>query len=42
MLYDFELSKEDMERIDALENGRHFGSDPNTNNGENFQVIYDE
>lgn len=41
-LYDFELSKEDMERIDALENGRHFGSDPNTNNGENFQVIYDE
>ncbi len=40
-LYDFELSGEDMERIDYLENGRHFGSDPNTNNGENFQVKYE-
>ena len=39
-LYDFELSKEDMKRIDNLENGRHFGSDPNTNNGENFRVDY--
>lgn len=41
-LYDFELSEEDMKRIDALENGRHFGSDPNTNDGENFRVIYEE
>lgn len=41
-LYDFELSKEDMEKIDALECGRHFGSDPNTNDGANFKVIYEE
>ncbi len=41
-LYDFELSKEDMRRIDRLENGRHFGSDPNTNDGENFRVDYKE
>ena len=34
--------KEDMKLIDALENGRHFGSDPNTNDGENFRVIYEE
>lgn len=41
-LYDFELTDEDMTRIDALENGRHFGSDPTTNDGENFQVIYED
>ena len=41
-LYDFVLSEEEMKRIDALENGRHFGSDPNTNDGENFRVIYEE
>ena len=41
-LYDFELSQEDMERIDRLENGRHFGSDPNTNNGENVRVEYEK
>lgn len=37
-LYDFEISEEDMKRIDALECGRHFGSDPNTNDGENFTI----
>ena len=35
-LYDFELSAEDMAQIDALECGRHFGDDPNTNDGGNF------
>lgn len=38
LIYDFELSAEDMARVDALECGRHFGSDPNTNDGENFTV----
>jgi 2,5-diketo-D-gluconate reductase A len=37
-LYDFEISEEDMRRIDALECGRHFGSDPNTNDGANFTI----
>lgn len=41
-LYDFEISEEDMQRIDQLENGRHFGNDPRTNDGENFQVVYEE
>ncbi|MDY3251054.1 MAG: aldo/keto reductase [Candidatus Choladocola sp.] len=39
-LYDFSLTEEDMKRIDALECGKHFGSDPNTNDGENFKVNY--
>lgn len=37
-LYDFEIIEEDMKRIDAIECGRHFGSDPNTNNGDNFTI----
>lgn len=40
-LFDFVLTLEDMARIDALECKRHFGGDPNTNNGENFTVRYD-
>lgn len=37
-VFDFALSEEDMQRIDALECGKHFGSDPNTNDGGNFSV----
>jgi len=37
-LFDFALSKEDMNLINELECGRHFGSDPNTNDGSNFTI----
>ncbi|MHB8128410.1 MAG: aldo/keto reductase [Mobilitalea sp.] len=37
-LYDFEITEEDMKKIDALECGKHFGSDPNTNDGANFAI----
>ena len=37
-IFDFALSDEDMSLIDALENGRHFGGDPNTNDGANFTM----
>ncbi|MDF2474375.1 MAG: aldo/keto reductase [Anaerocolumna sp.] len=39
-IYDFNITDEDMKRIDAIESGRHFGSDPNTNDGENFTIQY--
>jgi len=38
-IYDFELSADDMEKIDLLECGKHFGSDPNTNDGTNFVIL---
>lgn len=37
-IYDFELSADDMGRIDLLECGKHFGSDPNTNDGTDFVI----
>lgn len=40
-LYDFVLSDADMTLINTLENGRHFGSDPNTNDGADFHVKFD-
>lgn len=40
MLYDFELTEEDMKKIDKLECGRHFGSDPATNDGANFSIEF--
>lgn len=39
-LYNFALTDEDMRLIDALECGRHFGGDPNTNDGENFKITF--
>ncbi|MFV0353442.1 MAG: aldo/keto reductase [Oscillospiraceae bacterium] len=39
-LYDFFIEQADMEKIDALQNGRHFGDDPDTNDGENFIINF--
>lgn len=41
-LYDFSLGQEDMDLIGLLECGRHFGGDPNTNDGENFKITFKE
>lgn len=38
-LFDFELSEEDMTKIDALESGKHTGADPNTYTGDDFQIL---
>lgn len=36
-LFDFSIDKEDMEKIDALNCGKHFGDDPKLYDGEDFQ-----
>lgn len=39
-VFDFMLSQQDMEKIDMLECGRHFGNNPATYSGDDFFVRY--